>query len=230
MTRTILVVVLGATCLGCGSQTGWGRATPMAPDRARVTLGVDASLLSANLTTEEPVRLPWLQLQGGSHRGIADGVEVGGRAWAFGLPRRFYTAGVAADVKVALARARAAGSGTDIALGGSLGYQRVDLGGQPWHVPSLMVPLLVGHNFGRHQLVYGPRAAVMAVSSYGQNPLLTYWGGASVGFAWRVTQTMDLQPEAVFIYSPVPFNGEGAGEKQRGLSSLSLGLSGAWNI
>src|SRR5262249_37863287 len=114
--------------------------------------------------------------------------------------------------------------GWDVAVGLSPSYHFGSQGDQPFHLFGFTVPLLIGKNFGRHQLVMGLRVADYVLSSYGQRTVNTVWFGTSLGFSWRV-KGVELFPEVAFMYSPVKFNGERPDEKRNGVAYVSFGFS-----
>jgi len=229
MSRTMLLLMAAMLGAGCASQVGSGRATTLPKGEAQWGPFLEASVLGPKLQRDTPTQVPWLQFGLAYHRGVTERLEVGGRAWVFGLPDVFTTMGAAADFKWQLT-APDGGQGWDVALLASPTYQRVTLGGAPsWHIAGVTAPLLFGLNLGEHQLVFGPRVGDYVLASYGQTPLNTFWVGASAGFMWRVSKQLELQPELVLHYSPVTFNGESLAGDTRGTSVFSLGMGLAWD-
>jgi hypothetical protein len=229
MRRWLGLMMLGVLCVGCASQVGAGRATTLPKGAAKWGPFLDVSVVGARLQGESPIQAPWPQLGLAYHRGLSSRFEAGGRAWVFGAPNIFTTMGAALDFKLQLTQPDG-GLGWDVALLASPTYQRITLGGAPsWHVAGVTAPLLFGWNLGPHQLVLGPRVGSYLLTSYGQTPIHTFWTGASAGFMWKVSKSLELQPELVLHYSPISFGEETADTPRKGASVLSLGLGLAWD-
>jgi hypothetical protein len=213
----------------CAPPAGLFRARTLAPSASQMTGGLEMGVVGASRPGND-AKLPWVNLSAGYRRGIAHGVELGGRVMAVGV-KGFTAFGVAGDAKVQLRRSDDPGDGTDVATGVVIAYQQPRLGGTPWHLGSIVVPLLVGHNFGKHQLVWGPRVAYELWTGEGQDPIHLFYGGASVAFAWRLGRHFELVPELAILYSPIEMGGEAAGtEAQTGAVLTQLTLGGSWSF
>jgi hypothetical protein len=221
-------LALVALLAACAPPVGLYRARTLAPSASQLTGGIEAGLVTPE-TSDGDAKLPWLNLSAGYRRGVADRVELGGRVMLLGF-RGFSALGVAGDVKVQLRRSEDPGSGTDVATGAVLAYQQVRLGGTPWHLSSIALPLLIGHNFGRHQLVWGPRVAYELWTGEGQDPIHLFYGGGSVAFAWRVGESLELVPELAVLYSPIKLGGEVASEERTGATITQLTLGACWRF
>jgi hypothetical protein len=214
----LVLVLLGS---GCASQAGLGRATTLAPGVYQFTPTVEATLVSVKNDATATTTAPWLTLGVGYHRGVTDRLELGARAWAFGLTNYLTTAGLALDGKVQLLR----GVAWHVAVAPSVKYHAVALADSPWHVVAVEVPVLFGLNLGPHQLVLGVRVVDQLLTGKGTNPVNTAWVGAHVGVALRVHRSAELMPELGLLYSPVRFNGETRDEQRTGASVLHLAVS-----
>lgn len=212
---------------GCAATMDLGRATTLEKGDVRWSGGFEPSLMTAGLRKDQASPIPWAQLETGVHVGVTDKLELGGRAWGFGWPGWFSTFGVAADAKVQLHTARFRGD-PHLATGLSLSWHSPALGGQPWSVFGATVPLLVGFDVKRSQLVFGPRATGWYVGSYGQTPLWTGAVGAGVGWSIR-TGHLELFPELVWMYSPLNFDGTRHEPERTGAEALHLGFGVAWH-
>lgn len=199
-----------------------GRATVLEPGVDRWSVASEGTLTSPTLVESTPTNLPFLNAQVGYHRGMAPRLEVGARAWGFGWPRYFVNFGVAADMKWQIATGRPV-----LALGASLGYARPALGGQPWHIGTLDVPLFIGFDVGTSQAVISPRLGGYVVGSYGQNTLATGSLGLGLGWAFRAGP-LDIMPELIYRWSPVGFSGANPDPEQLGVSGLELGAGVSW--
>ena len=91
----------------------------------------------------------------------------------------------------------------------------------------MQVPLLFGVNIGAaNQIYFGPRFEYQTSFSESQNTVRYAFGGATLGFVWRALSYIEVRPEVVVLYSPVPFNGTVEGGK-RGLLIGQVGFSSA---
>ncbi len=214
----LAVLLLGP---GCASQAGLGRATTLSPGVYQFTPTVEATLVSVKNDATSTTTAPWLTPGVGYHRGVTDRLELGARAWAFGLTNYLTTAGLALDGKFQLFK----GVAWHIAVALSLKYHAVALADSPWHIVAVEVPVLFGLNLGPHQLVLGMRVVDQLLTGQGTNPVNTAWVGAHLGVAIRVHPSAELMPELGVLYSPVRFNGETRDEQRTGASVLHLGLS-----
>ena len=74
----------------------------------------------------------------------------------------------------------------------------------------------------------GLRLADYVVTAYGQNPINGFWFGGSIGFAAKPNpsrRSLELLPEIVVLWSPVPFNGESEKDRPLGVTSAQLGFN-----
>lgn len=218
---TACALAAAAASVGCVSQTGFGSARTMARGESEVQAGLEGNGLVANMGPEAKVPLPWLQLTSGYRRGVTDRVELGGRVSGGAIPG-FFTLGAAFDTKVQIARSEGC---CDFAVASSVAYHQTNLGGSPWHVFALTVPLLFGARLGKHELVFGPRIMDTVLTAEGQSTLNTFWGGASVGFAANLGRRVHLMPEMVMLYNPMGFNGEVHDPDKTGLTAFQGGVT-----
>jgi hypothetical protein len=221
----LVLVACAAGSVGCGAQTGFGSARVLDPGDAQIGWVLEGSVVAAKLGAESQVPLPLVQGGVAYRRGVVEGFELGARAWGIGITG-FQAFGGAIDAKVHLARS----GRTRVTLVSSLGYQQLRLGGTPCHVWSGTLPLLIGVDLGRHQLFLGPRVAYGLAASYGANTVGALWGGASIGFEWWWTKSLAVVPELVWMYSPVPFNGEYRDPDRTGAHALQIGLGGHFQL
>jgi hypothetical protein len=218
--RHTALLIAGLVASGCASQTGLGRATTLAPGVSQFTPFVEGSLVSVRTDSSQATTAPWLLPGLGYRRGVTSWLDVGVRAWAFGLPNYLTAIGLAVDGKVQLFR----GGRWHIALAPSVKYHAVALADAPWHLGFVELPVLFGLNLGPHQLVLGVRLTDTLLTGAGTNPVNTVWVGTHVGFSVRVRK-VELMPELGILYSPVSFNGETRDETRTGASVLHLGFS-----
>jgi len=215
-----LIALLGA----CAPQMGLGRADTLAPGASRAALGLDVTLLSPKITDGDPTQLPYLLFVGTYHRGIVRHLELGGRLYGAGISGLGgWGAGI--DLKWQYVDQHA----WEAALVVSAGYHEVRLGGTPYWCPNAALTGLFGWNLGAHQLVLGPRFALAAWDSDGQNTIALYGFGAVAGMHFRAGR-WDIPVELAFTWSPVEFNGEVSAQDRVGAGVLTLGLSGAYRF
>lgn len=220
--RRLLLLLLS----GCAAQSGMGRARVLDPGQSQLGTSVELQVLAARFGEGAVAPLPWAQAVIGYHRGLSRDVEAGARVWGFAVPG-IDSLGAAGDVKVQLAR----GKDWDVAVGGSVLYHQLRLGGTPQYVIGATVPVLFGHNIGKqNQLVFGPRFADYFLTGEGQNPINTFWFGASVGYYWQIKKDVALMPELSLLYTPISFHGEIADADRKGATSMQLGLGAHFDL
>jgi hypothetical protein len=215
-------LLLSAAFVGntaCHLQSGFGRATNVPKGHARAGGLVELDLAAVRLLPKNDVPLPGAQVAMNLHYGVSDKFEIGARMWGAYLPNFLTTFGGAVDTKWQLRKGK-----VDIALASAVGYHTGVLGGAAWHSLQVTLPLLFGVNMGDNQFVFGPRIADYVLASYGQNTVNTFWGGLSLGYAWRIKEKLDLLPELIVLYSPVSFNGREPGQGQVGVTLFQLGF------
>ncbi len=212
--------------LACASSLDLGRATPLAVGEGQFSSGGNLSGFSPAISPSGSFTLPWIQISGGYHRGIAPGIEIGGRGWLFGLPSWFTTFGAAFDSKFLLHGSKE-GYDPHLSLAPSVLYHRPALGGAPWQVLSLQLPLLIGWDLGPSQLVFSPRMAGWYATSYGQTPIWTASAGLGIGLHIPVRK-VELRPEISWSWAPLGFSGVNDDPGRIGAGGFELGLSVAW--
>ncbi|MDP2308550.1 MAG: hypothetical protein Q8P18_21195 [Pseudomonadota bacterium] len=220
-------LLLALSLQGCAAAMDLGRATTLDPGDVRWSGGLEASVLRAGVRKEQESPIPWVQMETGVHLGVTDKIEVGGRAWGFGWPGLVTTFGVAADSKFQLHRGRFRGD-PHLATGLTLTWYSPALGNQPWTLLGATVPLLVGFDIGKSQLVFGPRATGWYVGSYGQTPLWTGEAGAGVGWSIRLGRA-ELFPELLWMVSPINFDGARHTADRTGAEGFHAALGFAWH-
>lgn len=204
--------------VGCSAGIDLGRATALAAGETRYSAGFETSYLTVSLQPGEATPAPWGALETGVHHGFGHNLELGARAWGFGFPWLVNTLGVAGDAKLQVVH----GPGPDVALALSLAYHRAALGGTPTHVGEVTVPVLVGFDVGRSQLVVSPRFRAGVIGSVGQVPITLGAGG--VGLAWYLpVRRVELAPEVIVTYSPIALDGEVKAADKRGGWEIELG-------
>lgn len=222
-----LLVALATT--GCASQTGFGRASTLGEGELEAQGALTASVASMQAAPGDPTPLPWLDLELGVHYGLTEDVDVGGRLWGVGI-RGLGTWGAALDTKVALLTSDEQGTGWNIAVAGAASYHQILVGGTPTHLLSLTIPVLFGHDFGKSQLVFGPRVVGNLWTGQGQGTIETLSYGLSVGYSIGIGDRWQLMPELVLLATPVSFNGEVHDEDRYGAGFLHLAIGGSYRF
>jgi hypothetical protein len=217
-------VALVALSTGCFSGAGLGRATTLPVGETRVSGWIEASALTAQLAG--PITLPWGLVGVGVQRGVHPRVEVGGRftggwlSWLDGVS-------LTGDVKVQLRRSP---DGLDIAAVQSVGWHVVRYGGAPWHALDAITALMLGWNFGHHQLVSSVRGGYQLFGGRGQELVHVGHVDLSLGFVGRVSTHWEIIPEVMVSWSPTRFNGESQSDDRvgTGMLQLALGVARVW--
>jgi len=203
-----------------------GGARVLAEGQSELGLGLELTLASAQIEPSAPVGAPWPQIAASFRAGLPHDFELGARAWGFGWPNYFYTFGAGLDAKYALVRAPSLEEGFDLAIGVGGAYHQQNAGGAPNHVIAAQVPLLLGVNVGdKNQIVAGVRFEDHVMFGQDQHPVNIPYGGLQLGFVWRAMDNVEIRPEVVLLYSPVPFNGTGDSSDRKGLAVLQFGLA-----
>ena len=221
----LLSVALLVTTTGCASQIGTGRATTLEPGKGELMALMQLDVIAPQSKPNgNAVHLPWGHVGLGYHRGINERLEIGGRAWFFGLPQHL-SWGAALDSKVQVFRGEP-GKGLSLAVAPSFAYHQPQIGGTPWHTFTGSLPVLFGQDFGPHQFVIGPRVGYSLWAGEGQNTIHVPWFGGSTGVSFGVGRNAEtkIMPEIVFVYSPLSFNGAVDSDRY-GATLFQLGLS-----
>ena len=208
---------------GCAHQHS-GRATVLEPGQGQLSIAGEISMLDPGAPRGPPLGIPWVQGAIGYHHGLGARMELGVRAFGFGIPNVGGEAGGALDWKLQLIRNEDRMHGVDLATGASVSYHFVMQGDQPFHVVGGVVPLLLGLNMGPHQLVFGLKVGDYVLSSYGQKPQNNVFFGGSIGLALRVRR-VQFQPELSLLYAPVRWGGETPADETTGLTVVSFGIA-----
>jgi len=203
MNRSALPILpLALLLAGCPSFSTMGTARTLPVGNTQIVVVPQAAYTKewsvAGLDRRMDVIYPQFEL--GIHHGVTEDLEVGAKGWILGFE---------VDTKVQLIRSPSDSSGIDLAVDPGIGYlaftQEQSLGGTSLTASqnslSFYLPLLVGFNFaGGNQLVLGPKLIdqiILPSSDTGTGNVL--WGGASVGYAWKVGN-FRLLPEVTVVY------------------------------
>ena len=196
------ILLLSLVLAGCPSFSTMGTARTLPVGKTQFVVSPQAAYTKhwsiAGLDTQTDVVFPQFEL--GIHHGVTDDVEVGAKIWVLGFE---------VDTKLQLLRSTSEDYGLDLAIDPGIGYlgfaQQQSVGGisltTSQNSISFYLPLLVGFNFaGGSQLILGPKLidqVVLPSSDTGSGNVL--WGGASLGYAWRVGN-FRLLPEVTVVY------------------------------
>ncbi len=142
----------------------------------------------------EPLWVPQVEL--GGRYALSDQVEVGGKVW---LP------GVQLDCKVGLVGVDDAQQGSSsrfhVALDPTVGYlggfSGTPDGGNVLHILTFGLPVLLGWEFGPHELVVAPRIVDEIWTGSGADDMTANIVslGTSVGFSWQPLPGFRVIPE-----------------------------------
>ncbi|MSQ00644.1 MAG: hypothetical protein EXR71_01980 [Myxococcales bacterium] len=169
--------------LGCAGVLELGRATPLAPGEVRFAAGAAAGGVPTSTVSAGA------RFAAALHAGVAPGVEVGGGLAAAvalsALPLGFTDAAI--DAKLRLGKET--DSRVHVALNPRL---RIGYAGASWSPRSAELPLLIGLDVGRGQLVAAPRAGLLV--GLGEQPGVLPQSGMSLGWAVPVSDDLELLP------------------------------------
>jgi len=169
------------TLTGCYSFSTLGRARILAPHQVEI-FGAPAAAIQvvSNAATVRPVG------DLGVRYGLSDRWELDGRV---------NTLGATVGPRLQLIRSADPSNGFDLLVAPALAYTYPDKF-------ALELPLLLGWNVGKgDQIVLAPRLVYQArFSDEGVSYPLSYvFGGASIGFAWKLSRHWTLLPEVSFL-------------------------------
>jgi hypothetical protein len=207
-----LLALLGLSA-ACTAMSTVKTATTVPAGETRVFAAVEAN---GGAPMELPVKPLLPELVVGVRHGVSGRVELGGKLTTLPLGRRVTTGALEGQVKVQLRRRP--DSPLEIALGPAAGFRWIGSSGASMQVSYLTLPLLLGWNLGRHQLVLAPEAGLQLWTSAGSSEVWAPVAGLSLGFVWRIGQRFALVPEATAYRSTVAL------DYSRGTLMLHLGV------
>lgn len=233
--HSILRAVATIACLGaasCMSISTMGLARTMPKGTVQGFLAPNY----ARFANEDSRQMNW-QLEGGLRYSVTDFTEVGGRVWATAVTddgKDFgWYGGGSLDTKFSLARSADPMRGFNAALAPSLGIAGTGGSGSGVVMLNLALPLLLGIDFGGHELVIGPRLMHQTIMAVGpqrsgdhvlSEPVNLLYLGSSLGLAIRITPGFRIMPEVSFAYPLLLWSG---GESEGNRSSavyIQLGV------
>lgn len=195
----VLLAMLGA----CSSHTTYKHATPLGAGTSKVSVAPQMSTVAG----EDGATLPYPELAFAMRRGITDRLDVGGAVSMLPLGRLFSSIAFEGSLQHQLYHSP---SGRfELALGAGAGYRASATAGAVFETVHASVPLILGINLGRHQLVLSPYGSWQRWYSEGTPPVDIPALGTSIGLYWQITERVALHPELAGAWSPVEINERG---------------------
>lgn len=214
--RALALVALA----GCASYATTTTARPVAPGASQTTAALEVDGFGV---VEDDARIPMPAFAVAVRRGVARDVDLGGKLTVLPLAGALTAIGVEAQ-----ARWRVAGAPErrwELAIAPAGGWRGVASSGARWDAAHVVLPVVVGLNLGarRHQLFVAPKVGWQRWWSEGAMPVDLPFGGAGVGFAWRVGRATTLVPEATVLQSPTRVAGSA------GSAIVHVGFAVVWD-
>jgi hypothetical protein len=188
-------------CAGCASYGSMTSARTIAPGTSQASTALETDGVGI---VENPVRLPLPTLAIGVRRGLREDLDVGGKLSILPIGDALTALGLEAQV-----RWRFLGDPSrrwELAVAPSTGWRGTESSGARWDAGHVVLPLVIGLNFGsadrRHQLYWAPKAGWQRLWSAGAMPVDVPFAGSTLGFAWRLRERLSLVPEATLLRSP----------------------------
>ena len=188
---------------GCSSFTTYKHATPLGAGKSKVSVAPQMSTVAG----EHGATLPYPELAFAMRRGITDRLDVGGSVAMLPLGDAFSS--IAFEGSVQHQVYRSPSGRYELALGAGAGYRATATTGAVFETVHASVPLILGVNLGRHQLVLSPYGSWQRWYSEGTSPVDVPALGTSVGFYWQITRRVALHPELAMAWTPVVINNRG---------------------
>ena len=194
-----IVLVAAGACfalIGCSSFTTYKTATPL---RKGKTMTVVAPQVNA-AGPKETGKAPFPEVAVSVRHGLTDKLEVGGTLSGLPLGQAMSALGFEAQGKRHMWRSSS--GRVDVALAGGVGYQVFATSGATFEMIHANLPVIVGINLGRHQLVLAPNLSWQRWYSTGARPVDVGAYGSSLGFRWQVSRRFAILPEFSWARSP----------------------------
>jgi len=196
--RTAAVLLSSCLAVGCASIGNVQMADTLG--KGHVQVGVEPGLqalttMGTGTTGTTPIYYP--HIDASVRFGVTDFIDLGVRGgWSFLEAQGKFLFTKPGDRHIAVSLAPTVG-GMAIGLGGSSGAA---IG-----LMNIGVPVLIGIKIpGGSEFVIGPRmqnlVAFAGASGAGGGTLYFLSGGGSLGFAWRITDTFAIMPEAAVVF------------------------------
>jgi hypothetical protein len=188
-------------------------ATTLPPGQNQIIAALEGN---GGAPIELPVKPLLPELVVGLRRGLTERVDAGIKLTTLPLGRFVFTAGVEGQVRYQLRRRP--DSRLVLAIGPAAGFRWVGSSGAAMQVSYATVPLLVGIDVGRHQIVVAPEAGLQLWTSAGSNEVWVPTTGLSLGFVWRLGARFALVPEVAAYRAHVEI------DHSRGTTMIHVGL------
>jgi len=188
--QSLVLCGVAVVCLtGCPSFSTMGMARPLKPGSMQIVIAPEGEGGTLNGPTGQATGfLPQGELA--LRYGVNDIFELGAKIWLIGA---------ALEGKLGLLRSPTMDGGIDLSVGASLSYLGITSSTGTLSLSTISVPLLVGINFGGHQLVLAPK--VVDVIGSGPTGIAHQLNvGTSVGLALKLGPEFRLLPEISVIY------------------------------
>jgi hypothetical protein len=195
--RSLLMVLALTLNVGCASMSSMQTADTLGKGRVQgaVEVGVQGLTASANGSS---AGIFYPHIDGAVRFGVSDSIDLGLRAgFSFLELQGKFLLTTPGDPNLAISVAPSIGG---IFLGGGTSGPTSSVA-----LLNIALPVLIGFKFnGGHELVLGPRLQDWLVFAGGAGAGNLFGAGASVGFAWRLTDGFALMPE---LSAVLPFLG-----------------------
>jgi hypothetical protein len=191
---------------GCASYGTLTTARTVEPGAGQVTAALEIDGTGA---AESQLRVPMPSLAVGVRRGVAPGVDVGGKVSM--LPLGAAATGLGVEGQARWRFAGAPERRLELAVAPAGGWRSTASSGARWDAAHAVLPLVIGVNLGarRHQLFVSPKVGWQRWWSAGATPVDVPFAGAGLGFAWRLGGAT-LIPEITAVRAPVEINSQGS--------------------
>lgn len=205
--RLLVMVIAAVSSMGCLSASTMGLARTLNKGAVQGWASAAGGGIIASAPTASTGGVPtttstgtgYPMVEGGVRVGVSDHVELGGR---LGFN------GIGIEGKFGFVRSPTMDSGINVSLAPQVGFVGIGVAGAFVGVVTMQLPVLIGIDFGGHELVLGPKlhnsiyfAGVSAGGSSANAVIDLLSAGASVGFAIKAGPVR-LLPEVSFV---VPF-------------------------
>ncbi|MCE9577091.1 MAG: hypothetical protein K8W52_28345 [Deltaproteobacteria bacterium] len=187
------LIVVAALAAGCGAYTSY-KQTRLTP-RGHTDYLFAAELQGASTGMDGA---PMPEIAVGARRRVHDRIDVGATGTILPLGEAITSASAEVSGKLALGRH----GRWSAALGTGVGYRVTTSSGAVFEGVHAAVPVILGVDLGRHQLVLSPTVGYERLWSSGARPVSLPFAGYSLGFRWQLARRWALLPEATVGYTP----------------------------
>ncbi len=189
--RALAIVV--ALLAGCGSYATYRTTRIAKPGQTDWLFGAQAS----GAIAVDGGAAPLPELAVAARRAVHERVEVQLNATMLPI-RQLRTSSIELGGK-----ARVLEHGRwSLAAGAATGYRYMESGGAIIEGVHVAVPVILGVDLGRHQLVWSVVGGYQRYYSSGARPVEVPFVGQSIGFLWQINPRWALLPELFTGYTP----------------------------